>query len=179
MHFLLSRWASHKHFHDTNDWWVLVTWWQNYGWYSEIACMCSICRDFLCMSPTNERWRYSIRPSLIGWMHTQDMSLDCFYCMRHWEQIHAQSASAITQSHVTIFHTALGWERRNMAQASNLKKTTKKHRANILPSWVRYAMHLWILWNVYHVAMIQWYSYQCCIVTSMKWGRVGFKIIFY
>ena len=26
----------------------------------------------LCMPPANERWRYSVTPSLIGWVHTQN-----------------------------------------------------------------------------------------------------------
>ena len=28
----------------------------------------------LCMSPTNERWCYTVTPSLIGWVHTQNDS---------------------------------------------------------------------------------------------------------
>ena len=32
----------------------------------------------LCMHPANEKWRYSVTPSLIGWEHTQN---DLYWCM--------------------------------------------------------------------------------------------------
>ena len=32
----------------------------------------AISEIILCMCPTNERWRYNVTPSLIGWAHTQN-----------------------------------------------------------------------------------------------------------
>ena len=36
----------------------------------------------LCMRPTNERWRYTVTPSFIGWAHTQ-----CDSCCVSWDLI--------------------------------------------------------------------------------------------
>ena len=37
------------------------------------------------MCPANERWRYSVTPSLIGWVHTQnDPCISNKFCMFLW-----------------------------------------------------------------------------------------------
>ena len=40
--------------------------------------LCQVCRVILCMRPANERWRYSVMPSLIGWVHTQNDPWVCY-----------------------------------------------------------------------------------------------------
>ena len=37
-------------------------------------------RIILCMHPANERWRYTVTPSLIGWMHTQNNPCTSIVC---------------------------------------------------------------------------------------------------
>ena len=36
------------------------------------GCCCKALGIILCMCPGNERWRYNVTPSLIGWAHTQN-----------------------------------------------------------------------------------------------------------
>ena len=47
----------------------------------------------LCMRPANERWRYTVTPSLIGWAHTQNdpRAWDCNYD-REWGVLWLQPA---------------------------------------------------------------------------------------
>ena len=55
----------------------------------------------LCMHPANERWRYSVTPSLIGWAHTQNDPW-CWYSVYqtncHWH------LSTITSWHGPTLH---------------------------------------------------------------------------
>ena len=44
----------------------------------------------LCMCPANERWRYSVTPSLIGWAHAQNDP--CFGTHKH------STASSISEA---------------------------------------------------------------------------------
>ena len=44
-------------------------------WYILSVCYLGI---ILCMRPANERWCYTVTPSVIGWAHTQN---DPYYCM--------------------------------------------------------------------------------------------------
>ena len=41
-------------------------------WYIIVGKVTPPSGIILCMCPTNERWRYSVMPSLIGWVHTQN-----------------------------------------------------------------------------------------------------------
>ena len=64
----------------------------------------------LYMRPANGRWRYSVTPSLIGWMHTQNDH--CYHCGHgsigeshqclRWPLWHHQKVTIVTSSKVTI-----------------------------------------------------------------------------
>ena len=40
-------------------------------------CFLEMALDILCMCPANERWCYTVTPSLIGWAHTQNVYYKC------------------------------------------------------------------------------------------------------
>ena len=60
-------------------------------------------RIILCMRPVNQRWRYIITPSLIGWAHTQNDPCWCQYIphklLPHsvWTGLYVQSRTASWQ----------------------------------------------------------------------------------
>ena len=43
---------------------------------------CTLYRIILCMHPANERWCYTVTPSLIGWAHTQNDPCLWFICTK-------------------------------------------------------------------------------------------------
>ena len=50
-------------------WWFETPPWSLWRQCNEFWCIAMI---ILCMRPANERWRYTVTPSLIGWAHTQN-----------------------------------------------------------------------------------------------------------
>ena len=49
-----------------------------------IAIRCIMPGIILCMRPANERWRYTVTPSLIGWVHTQNDPCMLIRCGSKW-----------------------------------------------------------------------------------------------
>ena len=62
----------------------------------ESSCFCGATTGtILCMCPANERWRYSVTPSLIGWAHTQNGLMT-------WVEYICYTSSHIEQSLVVL-----------------------------------------------------------------------------
>ena len=57
----------------------------------------SLCAGIiLCMCPANERWRYIVTSSPIGWVHTQNNFHVCWIVLTHWGRVTHICVSKLT-----------------------------------------------------------------------------------
>ena len=76
----------------------------------------------LCMHPANERWRYSVMPSPIGWVHTQDDPWD--------KQYHVYSMILLLVLHHQRNNWPLGSQKINSGQ--NYREPENNFRMKII-----------------------------------------------
>ena len=132
-----SKW-KYIHFEMGKVWWYQYTWlWKgivfehqssditmnllqfichmlNYTWKGTI----------LCMYPANERWRYIVTPSHIGWVHTQNdpcmKNAFTFYTVPSlkWQENHYLQSWNITQNYKLGKYISVRWTCQDMMIAS-------------------------------------------------------------
>ena len=94
-----------------------------------------VCRDHSCMQPANERWRYSVTPSLIGWAHKQNdpLVLDVYY--EYLEE---------TDSALTYCVPVMPHGNKDLAQVMACLPSSKLFDSNFISS-----VHELNLWHVF------------------------------
>ena len=50
----------------------IMGWWHFTNLPIQLDFSSAVAGIILCMCPSNERWRYNVTPSLIGWLHTEN-----------------------------------------------------------------------------------------------------------
>ena len=76
----------------------------------------------LCMRPSNERWRYSVTPSLIGWAHTQNDPWYSLDVLTYWGQDACQSTGSSSGQIMAVWCRAITWTNAEIIESLGLNE---------------------------------------------------------